>query len=67
MAHAFNPSTVVAKDFSEFETSIVYRVTFRTGHKATERNPVLKKKKKSRKNGVGEVVKVECQSAEMQL
>jgi hypothetical protein len=33
---------------SEFETSLVYRVSFRTA-RATQRNPVLKKKKRKKK------------------
>jgi hypothetical protein len=60
MAHAFNPSTREAdagggrrRRISEFEASLVYRVSSRTA-RATQRNPVLKnekkKKKKERKN-----------------
>ena len=30
-------------DFCEIKASLVYRVSFRTGSKATQRNPVLKK------------------------
>ena len=46
-AHAFNPSTrdAEAGGFSEFEASLVYRVSSRTV-KAIQRNPVSKKKKK---------------------
>jgi hypothetical protein len=46
VAHAFNPSTWEAEagGFSEFEASLVYRVSSRTA-RATQRNPVSKKKK----------------------
>jgi hypothetical protein len=49
-AHAFNPSTrdAEAGGFSEFEASLVYRVSSRTV-KAIQRNPVSKKKKKEKK------------------
>jgi hypothetical protein len=41
------------RQVSEFETSLVYRVSSRTAlHRATQRNPVLeKKRKKERKEG----------------
>jgi hypothetical protein len=39
--HAFNPST--GRRISEFEASLVYRVSSKTA-KATQRNPVSKKK-----------------------
>jgi hypothetical protein len=51
VAHAFNPSTQEAERgrwSSEFEASLVYRVSARTA-RATQRNPVWKNKKK--KNG----------------
>ena len=32
-------------DLCEFESSLVYRVSFRIGSKATQRNPVSEKKK----------------------
>jgi hypothetical protein len=43
VAHTFNPSTPEAKagGFSEFEASLVYRVSSRTA-RAIQRNPVLK-------------------------
>ena len=46
MAHAFNPSTREAEDrqISEFEVSLVYRVSSRTA-RAIQRNPVLKNQK----------------------
>jgi hypothetical protein len=46
VAHAFNPSTREARgrQISEFEASLVYRVSSRTA-KATQRNPVSKKQK----------------------
>jgi hypothetical protein len=48
-AHAFNPSTWEAdRQISEFEASLIYRVSSRTA-RATQRNPVSKKKKKKRK------------------
>ena len=43
VAHAFNPSR--GRQISEFEASLVYRVSSRTT-KATQRNPVLKNKNK---------------------
>jgi hypothetical protein len=46
VAHAFNPSTQEAEagGFSEFEASLVYKVSSRTA-KATQRNPVSKQNK----------------------
>jgi hypothetical protein len=48
VAHAFNPSTQEAEAggflSSEFEASLVYKVSSRTA-RAIKRNPVLKKKK----------------------
>ena len=38
-------------DIFEFETSVVYRASSRTGSKATERNPLLKSQRKKRKEG----------------
>jgi hypothetical protein len=46
VAHAFNPSTRGGgrgRRISEFEASLVYKVSSR----ATQRNPVLEKKKKN--------------------
>jgi hypothetical protein len=42
VTHAFNPSTREAEavGFSEFEASLIYRVSSRTA-RATQRNPVL--------------------------
>jgi hypothetical protein len=50
VAHAFNPSTWEAEAgrFSEFEASLVYRVSSRTA-RATQRNPVSKNKKQTKK------------------
>jgi hypothetical protein len=50
VAHAFNPSTWEAEagGFSEFEASLVYRVSSRTA-RATQRNPVSKNKQKKKK------------------
>jgi hypothetical protein len=46
VAHAFNPSTWEAEagGSHEFEASLVYKVSSRTA-RATQRNPVSKKKK----------------------
>jgi hypothetical protein len=50
VAHAFNPSTWEAEaGRSEFEDSLVYRVSSRTA-RAIQRNPVLKKTKKQKQN-----------------
>jgi hypothetical protein len=51
VAHAFNPSTREAeagRRISEFETSLVYRVSFRTA-RDIQRNPRLEKPKKKKK------------------
>ena len=50
MAHTFNPSTWEAEAgrISEFEASLVYKVSSRTA-RAIQRNPVSKKKKKKEK------------------
>ena len=50
VAHGFNPSTWEAEagGISEFEASLVYS-EFKTA-RAIERNPVLKKKLKTKKN-----------------
>jgi hypothetical protein len=48
VVHAFNPSR--GRRISEFEASLVYRVSSRTA-RATQRNPVLKKKKKRGSGG----------------
>jgi hypothetical protein len=61
VAHAFNPSTWEAETggISEFEASLVYRVSSRTA-RATQRNPVSenqkKKKKKKERGGDGKCV-----------
>jgi hypothetical protein len=51
VAHAFNPSTREAggKQISEFEASLVYKVSSRTA-RAIQRNPISKNKKKKEKN-----------------
>ena len=48
VTHAFHPSIweAEAADLCEFEASLVYRGSSRTGSKATQRNPVSNKKKK---------------------
>jgi hypothetical protein len=46
VAHAFNPSR--GRRISEFEDSLVYKLSSRTA-RDIQRNPVLKKKKKKRK------------------
>jgi hypothetical protein len=48
VAHAFNPSTLGGRgrQISEFEASLIYRVSSRTA-RATQRNPVSKKNKKT--------------------
>jgi hypothetical protein len=46
VVYAFNPSTWEA-EISEFEASLVYRVSSRTA-RTTQRNPVLKKKQKTK-------------------
>jgi hypothetical protein len=50
VAHAFNPSTWEAEagEFLSSGLALVYRVSSRTA-RATQRNPVSKKKKKSKK------------------
>jgi hypothetical protein len=52
--HAFNPRTrdAEAADLCEFEASLVYRVSSRTA-KVTQRNPVLKNKRKKKKKKRG--------------
>jgi hypothetical protein len=51
VAHAFNPSR--GRRISEFEASLVYKVSSRTAS-VTQRNPVSKTpKKKNRKKGLG--------------
>jgi hypothetical protein len=50
VAHAFNPSTREAERWiSEFEASLVYKVSSRTA-RATQRNPVSRKTKKKKKS-----------------
>jgi hypothetical protein len=46
VAHAFNPSR--GRRISEFEASLVYKVSSRTA-RATQRNPVSKKNQKKKK------------------
>jgi hypothetical protein len=50
VVHAFNPSTREAEagGISEFEASLVYRVSSRTA-RATQRNPVSKKRKEMKR------------------
>jgi hypothetical protein len=50
LAHAFNSQHLRGKGrrISEFEASLVYRVSSRTA-RATQRNPVSKNKKKNKK------------------
>ena len=50
-AYAFNPSIreAVAADLCESEANLVYRANSRTA-RATQRNPVLEKKKKDNRN-----------------
>jgi hypothetical protein len=50
VVHAFNPSTWVAETggFSDFDISLVYRVSSRTA-RATQRNPVSKNKQTKNK------------------
>jgi hypothetical protein len=51
VAHAFNPITHSGgrgRQISEFEASLVYRVSSRTA-RTTQRNPVLKNQKKKKK------------------
>jgi hypothetical protein len=47
VALAFNPSTREAEAVSEFQASLVYRVSSRTA-KTTQRNPVSKNQKKKK-------------------
>jgi hypothetical protein len=52
VAHAFNPSSREAKEggfFSEFEVSLVYKVSSRTA-RAIQRNPASKKTNNNNKN-----------------
>ena len=57
VAHAFNPSTLGGRGrwISEFEASLVYRVSSRTA-RAIQRNPVSKKtkskKQKKKRSGL---------------
>jgi hypothetical protein len=50
VAHAFDPSTLGGRGrrISEFEASLVYKVSSRTA-RATQRNPVSKKQKQTNK------------------
>ena len=50
VAHAFNPSTqeAEAREISEFEASLVYKVSSRTP-RATQRNPVSKNQETTKK------------------
>ena len=50
VVHAFNPSSQEgrSRQISEFEASLVYKVSFRTA-RATQRNPVSKKRKEKQK------------------
>ena len=58
VAHTFNPST--GRRISEFEASLIYKVSSKTS-RATQRNPVfkktkVKKKKKERKEIAAEMI-----------
>jgi hypothetical protein len=50
VVHAFNPSTREGRGrrISEFEASLVYKVSSRTAG-AIQRNPILKNRKKKKK------------------
>jgi hypothetical protein len=54
VAHAFNPQHLggTGRQISEFEASLVYRVSSRTV-RDTQRNPVLKNQKKKKKKNIG--------------
>ena len=47
VVHAFNPSTLGGRQTSEFEASLVYRMSSRTA-RVTQRNTVSKTKQKMR-------------------
>jgi hypothetical protein len=47
VAHAFNPNTREAEAASEFEASLVYKVSSRIA-RATQRNPVSKKQQQKK-------------------
>jgi hypothetical protein len=52
VVHDFNPSRGGrGRQISEFEDSLVYRVSSKTA-RATQRNPVSKKKKKKKKRAL---------------
>ena len=53
VAHACNPSTLGGRgrQISEFEASLVYRVSSRTA-RAIQRNPVSKKQKQKEKSEI---------------
>jgi hypothetical protein len=55
VAHAFNPSTRDGRGrrISEFEASLVYKVSSRTA-RAIQRNPVSKKQKKKKSQTIME-------------
>ena len=54
VAHAFDPSTreAEAADLCEFEVSLVYRVSPRTGSKATQIKPCMGKKKEKENSDI---------------
>ena len=56
VAHTFNPSTLGGRGrrISEFEVSLVYRVSSRTA-RATQRNPVSKKPNEILKKSLAQV------------
>ena len=58
VAHAFNPSTLGGRggQISEFEASLVYRVSFRTA-RAIQRNPVSKKTKSKKRKENSQIYK----------
>ena len=53
VVHAFNPRTQEGRgrQISEFKANLVYKVSFRTA-RATQRNPVSKKKQKQKQNKI---------------
>ena len=65
VAHAFNPSTREGgrgRRISEFEASLVYRVSSRTA-RAIQRNPVSKKQNQNKTKNKGKHIKwgLQCQ------
>ena len=54
VAHLLNPALGRQRqtDYCEFEANLVYRASSRTGTKATQRNPVSKKKSNNNQKSV---------------